>query len=349
VGIDTPLLVGGAALTRRFTHRKIAQAYGGLCTYAKDAMHGLKLVERLLDGAARPELEQEVAALLEADAEAPAAEAGEVEEAPVAAPAVRRDLLAPLPPDLERHAEELDLDAVWAYLNPQMVYGKHLGLKGAVRQLAAQGDPKLAKLEAVVAELQELARRGAMRARAVWRFFPVEVDGDTLTLLNPASGAPAASWELPRQARNGGLCLTDYVLPGDHVALFVTTAGHGVRERVEAWKAAGEYLKSHAFAALALETAEAAAEWLHERLRAVWGFPDPPELSMQQKLAARYRGKRYSFGYPACPDLAFQRQLFAALRPEDIGVELTEGDMMDPEASVSALVFHHPDARYFGV
>jgi 5-methyltetrahydrofolate--homocysteine methyltransferase len=122
-----------------------------------------------------------------------------------------------------------------------------------------------------------------------------------------------------------------------------------VRERVEAWKHAGEYLKSHAFAALALETAEAAAELVHARLRSLWGFPDPPRATMQDRFAARYRGKRYSFGYPACPDLAGQRGLFAALRPEEIGVHLTEGDMMDPEASVSALVFHHPEAKYFGV
>ncbi|MXX74697.1 MAG: hypothetical protein F4Y77_04730 [Holophagales bacterium] len=136
---------------------------------------------------------------------------------------------------------------------------------------------------------------------------------------------------------------------GDHVALFVVTAGAGVRETAERFKREGEYLKSHAYAALALETAEAAAELQHQRLRAELGFPDPPEMTTRERLAARYRGKRYSFGYPACPDLAGQRQLFAALEPADIGVELTEGDMMDPEATVSALVFHHPDARYFGV
>ncbi|HUP43548.1 MAG TPA: vitamin B12 dependent-methionine synthase activation domain-containing protein, partial [Thermoanaerobaculia bacterium] len=94
--------------------------------------------------------------------------------------------------------------------------------------------------------------------------------------------------------------------------------------------------------------AEAAAEHVHRRLRALWGFPDPPELAERRLFQARYRGKRYSFGYPACPDLEGQRALFRALGPEEIGVELTEGDMMDPEASVSALVFHHPDARYFG-
>jgi 5-methyltetrahydrofolate--homocysteine methyltransferase len=350
VGIDTPLLVGGAALTRRFTHRKIAQAYGGLCTYAKDAMHGLKLVERLMDGAARPDLEQEVAALIEADT-ADAVAAAEPSEA--GAPAihiVNRDLPAPPPPDILRHTEELDLDEVWSYLNPQMVYGKHLGLKGSVRKLKEENDPKLAKLESVIEELKDLGRHGAMCARGVWRFFPARTEGERMTLLCPETQREAAVWDFPRQSRNGGLCLTDFVLPAaDHVALFVTTAGDGVRDRVEEWKRKGEYLKSHAFAALALETAEAAAELLHAKLRAAWGFPDPAELTQEDKLAARYRGKRYSFGYPACPDLAFQRQLFHALRPEEIGVHLTEGDMMEPEASVSALVFHHPDARYFGV
>ena len=352
-GVSVPLLVGGAALTRRFTHRKIAAAYPGVCTYAKDAMHGLSLVERLMDGAARQDFEREVAELIAADA------AGEAAAAAVEAPAepgraaVRRDLPAPVPADLDRHVVELDLDCAWSYLNPQMLYGKHLGLKGSVRKLAAEGDEKLAKLQAVVADLQERGRQGAMRARAVWRFFPAVAEGERLTLVDPESGAAVAVWDLPRQARGGaeksGLCLTDYVLPGDCVALFVTTAGEGVRERVEAWKRAGEYLKSHAFAALALETAEAAAEAVHAKIRAAWGFPDPPGTAREDLLSARYRGKRYSFGYPACPDLAMQRQLFSALRPEEIGVELTEGDMMEPEASVSALVFQHPDARYFAV
>ncbi|HEX4961336.1 MAG TPA: methionine synthase [Thermoanaerobaculia bacterium] len=349
-GIGTPLLVGGAALTRRFTHRKIAQSYNSFCTYAKDAMHGLKLVERLMDPAARPELAQEVASLIAADTAEAAAETAEAAEpGRNAAAEVRRDVPVPAPPDLDRHVAELDLDKVWQYLNPQMVYGKHLGLKGSVKRLREEGDEKLAKLERIVDELKDVARHGAMKARAVWRFFPAEADGNRVTLRDPETGEPVAVWDFPRQDRDGGLSLADYVLPGDHLALFVTTAGEGIRERVEAWKNQGEYLKSHAFAALALETAEAASEWLHACLRKRWGFPDPPDLPFEDKLAARYRGKRYSFGYPACPDLAFQRELFHALRPEEIGVHLTEGDMMDPEASVSALVFHHPDARYFGV
>ncbi len=350
VGIELPLVVGGAALTRRFTHKKIAPAYGALCTYAKDAMHGLELVERLTDPDRRPALEAEVAELLardrEAESPAPAAAAPERRRSAV----VRTDLAPLPPPHLKRRIETLDLDEVWALINPQMLYGRHLGLRGSVRRLEAARDPKLAKLRRVIEELEEEARAGAMTVRAVWRFFPASADGNKLSLYEARNGHPVAEWELPRQRGRDGLCLADYVLPeGDHVALFVTTAGEGVRERVEVWKQAGEFLKSHAFAALALESAEAAAELLHMRLRAAWGIPDPPELTLQDRFAARYTGKRYSFGYPACPDLEMQRQLFDALDPGEIGVRLTDGDMMEPEASVSALVFHHPDARYFGV
>jgi len=133
----------------------------------------------------------------------------------------------------------------------------------------------------------------------------------------------------------------------DYVALFAVTCGAGVRELSERWKEEGQYLRSHALQALAIESAEAFAEMLHARLRTQWGFPDPPGLDLEQKLKAHYRGIRVSFGYPACPNLADQRILFDLLRPEQIGLGLTEGFMMDPEASVSALVFHHPEARYF--
>jgi 5-methyltetrahydrofolate--homocysteine methyltransferase len=164
----------------------------------------------------------------------------------------------------------------------------------------------------------------------------------------------------PRQRKADGVALSDLVLPPerdargravrrDHVAMFVTTAGAGIRELAEEAKLAGEYLRSYALMALALETAEATAEWVHARLRARWGFPDPPELTRKELFQARYRGKRYSFGYPACPELEQQAGLFRLLRPEEIGAHLTEGFMMEPEASVSALVFAHPDATYFGV
>jgi 5-methyltetrahydrofolate--homocysteine methyltransferase len=342
-GIETPLILGGAALTRRFTHRKVAASYPGLCTYSRDAMQGLDLVQRITDPGRRAELEEEVAAAVRKDCEA---EARPVARKPSKTPRPRRDLQAPAPPDLERHVETLDLDQVWSLLNPQVLYGKHLGLRGSIRRLTADGDTRLAKLRVVIEELQEAGRNGAMSVRAVWQFFPARADGDCLTLLDPESGNQAASWVFPRQDGGDGLCLTDYILDDDHVALLVTTAGVGIRDQVEALKEAGEYLRSHALAALAIETAEAAAELLHARLRHDWGFPDPDGTTDRDRLAARYRGKRYSFGYPGCPDVDGQRQLFALLEPEEIGVRLTENDMMDPEASVSALVIQHPEARY---
>ncbi len=347
-GITVPLIVGGAALTRKFTHRKIAPVYGGLCTYARDAMHGLQLLEALTDSQRREQLAMEIAEAVTADFD----EGDRVEggaPAVVVRPTVRRDLPVPFPPDLDRHLADLDLDEVWGELNLQMLFGKHLGLKGAVARLKQAGDEKLQKLERLLAELQEIARSGAMRVRAVWQFFPARAVGERVELLLPGNGQVLASWEFPRQRGPGGLSIADYLLEGDHLALFVTTAGEGVRERVEEWKARGEFLKAHAFAALALETAEAAAEWLHSKLRRDWGIGDSPEMTLSDRLAARYRGRRYSFGYPACPDLAGQRELFRVLSPEEIGVQLTEGDMMDPEASVSAIVVHHPEARYFGV
>jgi 5-methyltetrahydrofolate--homocysteine methyltransferase len=133
----------------------------------------------------------------------------------------------------------------------------------------------------------------------------------------------------------------------DYVAFLVVTAGKGVREKAEEWKEKGDYLRSHVLQAMALELAEAFAERTHHILRDTWGFPDPAEMTMQQRFGARYQGIRVSFGYPACPDLEDQKLLFDLLKPEDIGVHLTDGCMMEPEASVSAMVFSHPEARYF--
>ncbi|MEE2775305.1 MAG: methionine synthase [Acidobacteriota bacterium] len=345
-GIETDLLVGGAALSRRFTHRKIVPTYEGLCTYAKDAMTGLDLVESLVSDERRGELEDRVRDLVGED------QSGEDKRssAPVGGArrsTVRRDVDVPPPPDLERHVASPDLDEVWSYINPQMLYGKHLGLRGSVYKLAEAGDDKYRKLEEVIDQVKGEARE-LFGARVVWRFFRAVSQGERVSLVGD-NGSPLVEWTFPRQAGGEGICLADYVLAEDHLALFVTTAGRGLRDLSLRWKDEGEYLKSHALAVLSLETAEATAEWIHEKLRADWGFGDSEATTRRDLFSARYHGKRYSFGYPACPDLEGQRALFAALEPGDIGVELTESDMMDPEASVSAIVVHHPEAKYFGV
>jgi 5-methyltetrahydrofolate--homocysteine methyltransferase len=193
-----------------------------------------------------------------------------------------------------------------------------------------------------------------MHARAVWKFFRAGSEGDRVVLFDAQERKRVADFAFPRQAKGERLCLADYVRPlsdagepTDNVAMFVVTAGEGIRAIYERYKAEGEYLASHAIQALAIETAEAAAEWIHHKLRGQWGFPDPKETSMMDRFQAHYHGKRYSFGYPACPDLGLQVKLFELLDPTEIGVTLTEEYMMEPEASVSALVLHHGDAKYF--
>jgi 5-methyltetrahydrofolate--homocysteine methyltransferase len=366
--IDLPLLVGGAALSDRFTRTKIAPAYSGTVAYANDAMNGLDLLNRFMDFESRARLEAE---LLERDLNIkPVAPQILVDESQQRSSKVALDVPIPHVPDLDRHIEEIgtprsnyqeimDLDGVWSYINPQMLYGKHLGFRGRFTDALAAGDVKARELEMHIERVKDECRRGAMQVRAVWQFFEAQAEGNAIHLYGqtygPHTPGPIATFRFPRQRKEDGLALSDFVLPPsaegrrDHIAMFVTTAGEGIRERAEEAKRKGEYLRSYALQALALETAEAAAEWLHSLLRWVWGFPDPPEFTRQQLFQARYRGKRYSFGYPACPDLESQAQLFRLLRPEDIGVELTEGFMMEPEASVSALVFHHPQAGYFSV
>jgi 5-methyltetrahydrofolate--homocysteine methyltransferase len=232
-----------------------------------------------------------------------------------------------------------------------MLFGRHMGYKGNFEKDLFHRNAKALDLHHEM-ELVKHEASAFMKVRAVWQFFEAERDGNAIVLFEPGAKNPLHTFRFGRQPRPDGLCLSDYILDPvnglrDHIALFVVTAGEGVREHSEAAKSAGEFLKSHALQALAIETAEGCAEWLHRRIREDWGFPDPEDMTMQERFTSRYRGKRYSFGYPACPNLEDQEGIWKLLRPEEIGVKLTDGFMMDPEASVSALVFHHPDCAYF--
>ncbi|HSL17503.1 MAG TPA: methionine synthase [Methylomirabilota bacterium] len=354
-GIEVPVLVGGAALSAGFTRSRIAPAYGGPVIYCADAMRGLEVMQGLTDPDRRQSLIDGLGGARSDDLDdsAQAESSRSSDPAPSRSSRVRVDLPLPSPPNLDRHVTGRvdDLRDVWSYLNPQMLYGKHLGLRGSFERLLAEADPTLGKVVEVVSELQAEAEAW-MRVAEVWRFLEAEAEGNTVHLFEPGASSPVADLEFPRQPKDDGLCLADYVLPPadgrrDTVALFVVGAGEGVRERAAVERANGEYLRSHALQSLAVETAEAAAERLHCRLRELWGFPDPPELTMKERFRAAYRGKRYSPGYPACPDLDQQRIIWRLLDPDEIGVSLTDGMMMDPEASVSAFVFHHPECAYF--
>jgi len=352
-GIDVPLLVGGAALSAKFTQTKIAPSYGGTVCYAKDAMTGLRLMNELMDPATRARVISEQS--VSGNGVSVTTTVKVVEKPQVTrSPKVRADLPISEVGYLDRKVRLVpDLRELWSYVNPFMLFGRHMGYRGDFEKHLAAREPKAVEL---FGEMEEVKNEAAafMKVRAVWQFFEAEAEGEALHLFAPGAKEPELTWKFKRQKSGDQLCLSDYILPGrdgkrDHLAVFVVSAGEGIRERAEKAKQDGYYFKSHGLQALAIETAEACAEWLHRRIREDWGFPDPPEMTMAQRFTSRYRGKRYSFGYPACPELEDQTGIWKLLHPEEIGIQLTEGYMMDPEASVSALVFQHPDCTYFSV
>lgn len=356
-GIDVPIMVGGAALTRKFTKNRIRPEYDGMVVYAKDAMDGLDLANKLMNPASREVMQLE----MEAEKEADASSAETVKPLPELTRVERSDIAIDnpvlVPPDLERHTlRNYPLSHILPYVNMQMLLGHHLGLRGSVEQLLASGDPKATDLKAVVdGIMQEAVRDGIIQAHAMYRFFPAQSSGNSIIIYDPENTSNILhTFTFPRQKVEPFLCLSDFLKPVesgemDYVGFMVVTAGHGVRELSTAWKEQGDYLRSHALQSVALEVAEGLAERVHHMMRDIWGFPDPANMTMKQRHGARYQGIRVSFGYPACPDLEDQGPLFKLMQPEDIGVELTEGFMMEPEASVSAMVFSHPQAKYFNV
>lgn len=358
--IKLPILVGGAALTRNFVDKKIAPAYaGGFVEYAKDAMNGLELAKRIVDENEFQNLKESVVqrrlSLMKAEGTFMSSPAISREEN--RSEVVPWQEIPPVPPDLDRHVVTLPLESVWKWINPLMLYGRHLGLKG--NHIRALTDPQKAnefrndanfeKAKALWEKVETLKRSvgNQIEAKAVYQFFKMVSIGNKLQV------GDEVEWTFQRQRQGEKLCLSDYVnpkeAPQDFGALFVAAAVGPMRELADEMKERGDYFSSHALLALALETAEASAEYLHSLLRTQWGFPDAPDMNMMERFQARYRGKRYSFGYPACPELEFQKDLFKLLRPEEIGVQLTEGFMMQPESAVSAIVFSHPSAKYFGV
>jgi 5-methyltetrahydrofolate--homocysteine methyltransferase len=364
-GIDIPIFVGGAALTERFTYGRIANAYSGDdrvggVFYARDAMSGLDMANRLFDDEHKPALFA-MMQTKKAEAAAHAAlPATAVTSTIPAAPALVIQPIAepPRPPDTRLHVKtSVPLEEVWPLINPMMLYARHLGLKGRLADLMAQGDKRAIELRGIVKGIEdEVLADNLLVAKCVWRFVRAARIDNTDTVVFSDADSELGRVTFPRQPMGDRRCLAD-LLPAvssgirDHVAFFVTSCQGTktpMRAMADTLKERGEFLKMHALQALGIETAEALAEWLHRSIRTGWGFPDAPTTTPQDIFSARYHGRRYSFGYPACPNLEDQRLMWSILEPnKHIGVELTDGFMMEPEASVSAMVFHHPQATYF--
>lgn len=354
-GIDTPVMVGGAALTRRFTETKIAAEYDGPVIYAKDAMQGLELANRLQGGdkeALLNELVEKQEKRLESEAIRATRDTA-VAVLPRPVKTVREDAPVFVPSDLRRRVlRDYSVSHLYPYVNMRTLIGHHLGMRGNVDKMLANREERAVQLHEMVTGFLE---SGNLSASGMYQFFPAQADGDDVIIYDPVDGKTEIErFTFPRQSKEPFLCLADYLKTVDsgemdYVAFMQVTAGHGVRDYANQLKAEGKFLESHAFQATALELAEGFAERVHQEIRDQWGFPDATDFTMRDRFAAKYQGQRFSFGYPACPNLEDQSKLFGLLKPEDIGVHLTEEFMMEPEASVSAIVFAHPDARYFNV
>ena len=245
----------------------------------------------------------------------------------------------PRPPTCASNVlRDYDLDEIFGYINPQMLYVRHLGYRGRFSEALQNQEPKALELRRQAQRVEDIMlSRSDIAASAVFKFFPCRSQGSGLSSTGPtaqpnwnastsAASRPATAYASPTTPAPVGHG------PNDYVAMFATTVGPGVRALSERWKNAGRYLDSHTLQALAIESAEGFAELLHKRIRSMWGIGEPSGLKLggaaelRDLFRANYRGKRYSFGYPACPRLEDQAKLFALLNVTDnIGVELTDG------------------------
>ncbi|CAM4129033.1 5-methyltetrahydrofolate--homocysteine methyltransferase [Bacillus manliponensis] len=347
--IHVPIVVGGAALTRKFTDTRISPSYNGLVLYASDAMNGLDLMNKLQKEDEREKMKQDKK---ERHLQVVKQEEKKIEEPIVIEKLPPESVM--IPASTERVVlRDIPVSHLAPFLNRQMLLGHHLGLKGNVKKLLAEGDVRAHQLNDLI---DDLLREGAswLQPKAVYQFFPAQSDGESIIIYDPKDHTRVLKrFTFPRQGKAPYRTLGDYLRPVgdemDYVAFLAVTAGNGVREIANRWKEQGDYLRSHAIQSLALELAEGLAEKTHMLIRDRWGIPDSPDMTMEERFRTKYRGIRVSFGYPACPELADQEKLFHLIQPEEIGIKLTEGFMMEPEASVTAMVFAHPKARYFSV
>ncbi|MET9673533.1 methionine synthase [Streptomyces sp. NPDC006482] len=344
-----PVILGGAALTRAYVEQDLHELYEGEVRYARDAFEGLRLMDALMGvkrgvpGAVLPPLKPRRVPQRTATPGGPALEVREPE--PVGRSDVAADNPVPEPPFLgTRVVQGIPLADYAPWLDETALFKGQWGLKDA-ESIEAEGRPRLRAL------LDRIEREGLVDAAVVYGWFPCVSKGDDLIVLDE-DGGERTRFSFPRQQRGRRLCLADFHRAEDSgevdaVALQVVTVGSRIGEetaRLFAADAYRDYLELHG---LSVQLAEALAEYWHGRVRAEWGIALGDPSGLDGMLRTEYQGCRYSLGYPACPDLEDRAKIAALLRPERIGVELSEEYQLHPEQSTDAIVVHHPEASYF--
>ncbi|MHC5002637.1 MAG: methionine synthase, partial [Planctomycetota bacterium] len=366
--IDVPVLLGGAALTRHYAESHLRGIYDGPLYYGKDAFDGLRVCDHLHDGRLA-ELDQEIADRLSkrdraertvaAARQRSAAEAAAVETATavVRRSDVATDVDVPTPPFWgDRVVEHVDLDEVFPFINTVALFRGQWGFKRGTMSPAEYEEHVQETVVPIFEELKQRSRdEQILRPQVVYGYWPCRGDGDDLVIYDPDDHQREIErFAFPRQRSRRRLCISDYfrsVESGDVdvVGFQCVTIGPEVSRRARELFERNEYTQYLYLHGLGVETAEALAELWHKRSRAELGIGGEDAVRIRDLFTQHYRGSRYSFGYPACPDMADQARLFRLLRPERIGCALTENWQIDPEQSTSAIIVHHPEAKYFNV
>jgi len=360
-----PVILGGAALTRAYVEQDLAEVFDGDVRYARDAFEGLRLMDSLM-AVKRGEQTPEVAEAEQAkDAERKARHARSRAIAQARAPEpesaggrsdVATDNPVPVPPFWgSRITRGIALADYASWLDERALFNGQWGLRGSrggagpsyEELVETDGRPRLREL------LGRVQAEGIMNAAVVHGYYPAVSKDDDLIVLDPDSGTERCRFSFPRQRRDRRLCLSDFFRAEssgqtDVVAFHVVTMGAHVSEvanELFARDAYRDYLELHG---LSVQLTEALAEYWHSRIRAELGFGTQDSGDLHQMLTKQaYRGSRYSFGYPACPEVEDQSKLEDLLQWQRIGVQLSEEHQLTPEQSTSAIILHHPEAKYF--
>lgn len=353
-GLDQkwPIVLGGAALTRAFVEEDLASVYPGEVRYARDAFEGLRLMDAIMavkrgePGAALPELRQRRVRATSRNADIPLDDTTRSD--------VAVDIDIPQAPFFgSRIIKGIPLADYVGMLDERALFVGQWGLKGArgeyEKMVEEEGRPRLRAL------LNEVQSQGWLEAAVVYGYFPCVSDGNDLVILHhegPLKGQERTRFSFPRQRRDRRLCIADFFAAKDSgktdvVAFHVVTMGITVSQAANKLFEANNYREYLELHGLSVQLTEALAEHWHARVREEFSVRDKDAADLQGILDQGYRGSRYSFGYPACPDIEQQVQLCELLEPERIGVHLSEEFQLHPEQSTSAIIVHHPEAKYF--
>lgn len=337
-GLTQPILLGGAALTPRFVAESCAPEYPGPVVYCQDAFAGLKAVRAFEEG----RLTSTVWSASGVAAVKPGARDVEIV----------RDNPVPAVPFLGvRYVEAIDPAQVFPFVNKQALFRGRWGYRRA--KLLAEEYETLIR-ETVEPAYEGLMRRaveeGLLSPKVAYGYFRCWSEGDALLV---EDGGGTRRFDFPRQAEAPHLCIADYFKSaeegGDVAGFFVVSVGEVIGREAQALYAANryhDYLMLHGFG---VEVTDGLAEYWHAAMRREMGISGCEPQDQAGLVTQAYQGSRFGFGYPACPDLEAHRPVFAMLRPERIGVTLTENMLMVPEQTTSAIIAHHPQAKYFAV